>query len=95
MLNVYNLALPSSPIIENEFVCGLEEGFNTAITGMNRGLTVAIAVYRYCLVFYPYSYIGDHAQRRLKLNTIGIIIGKRQILSCMFFGSILNRIHGT
>ena len=65
-----------SRIIENEILCGIEEGYNVVITGMNRGITVGIAVYRYCLVYYPYTYIGENLQKKLRKKIIGVIIGE-------------------
>ena len=70
-LNITNL----SRVVENEVLCSIEEGYNIAITGMNRGITVGIAVYRYILVFYPHTNIGEYAQKNLRKKIVGIIFG--------------------
>ena len=55
-------------------LCGIEEAYNVFVTGMNRGITVAIAVYRYCLVFYPFAFIGDTFKQRLERNILNRIV---------------------
>ena len=41
--------------------------------GANRGITVAIAVYRYCLIFYPYSYVEPLKKKMLELKILSMI----------------------
>ena len=75
VFSIQTLKIILSRVIENEVLCGIEEGYNTVITGMNRGITVGIAVYRYILVFYPHTNIGEYAQKNLRRKVMGIIFG--------------------
>ena len=60
--------------IENEPYCFMEEFFNLFVQGMNRGITVGIAVYRYILVFYPFKCVGSFST--LNARILGIILGR-------------------
>ena len=54
----------------------MEEGYNVSIFGMNRGLTVALAVYRYCLVFYPLRYVDPLQKKSLENKLKGLFLGE-------------------
>ena len=60
-------------------LCLVEEGFHVFISGMNRGITVAIALYRYCLIFYPLSYVDSRRLKDLERNMMKLILGRVMI----------------
>ena len=62
--------------MESVFLCFVEEGFNVFISGMNRGITVTIALFRYCLIFHPYSYMDASKMKDLQSKMIRTTLGK-------------------
>ena len=61
----------SRRIIKIEELCFAEEAYNSFMIGANRGITVAIAVYRFCLIFFPYSYVEPLKMRVLEWKMFG------------------------
>ena len=63
-----------------EELCFAEEVYNLFVTGVNRGITVSIAVYRFCLVFFPYSFLDPLNKKKLNLSVLTILLGMIIIL---------------
>ena len=54
----------SRRVVEDDFVCMTGFGFNRLMVVMNRTIPVAIAVYRYALVFY-YDVMFDARKKKM------------------------------
>ena len=71
-------------VIGIDWVCILETSFNNFVSAMNRSITVAIALYRYALIFYPYFFIDKTNKLCLHLAMVLLILGKILPFSILF-----------
>ena len=65
-----------SKITNIETICMAEAAYNYFMTGMNRAIPVAIAVYRYCLVFHAYFFVSTRRKKALEVLLTTYLIGK-------------------
>ena len=69
------MLLNASKIADIEEVCLVEAGYAYLMTSLNRAIPVAIAVYRYCLVFHPYFFMTPKSKKILGIILLFYIMG--------------------
>ena len=77
-----------SRISEVEVLCLLETGYNTFLTTSNRSIPMAIAIYRYCCVFYSTWLLDVFKKKNLERIILFYVAGEATdslVDLCLYF----------